>query len=64
VVVVRAWRDSNRVLIRVLVSGDRSTTAREWVFADVGAACSQIAEVLGALVDDQIARPVRGDTRR
>jgi hypothetical protein len=65
VVIVRAWRDSGRILIRVLAGADHSKAADEWVFADIDAACRQIAEVLGVLAEEQVAAPVqtRGDTR-
>ena len=51
VIVVRAWRDSGRVIIRVLAGTHRLDSSRKWVFADVNRACDQIGCVLGELHD-------------
>jgi hypothetical protein len=51
VVVVRAWLDSQRVIVRVLAGAGHSKPADEWVFADIDAACRQVASVLGELVE-------------
>jgi hypothetical protein len=50
---VRAWLDSQRILVRVLAGAGHSKPADEWVFADIDAACRQVASVLGELVGDQ-----------
>jgi hypothetical protein len=49
VIVVRAWRDSGRTIIRVLSGSGETDPSDQWVFADVGAACRQIAALLLAL---------------
>ncbi|WP_066903336.1 hypothetical protein [Millisia brevis] len=51
-VVVRAWRDSHRIVIRVLVADDGNAT-NGWVFADIDAACRQIASVLSELIEPE-----------
>jgi hypothetical protein len=53
VVVVRAWLDSQRIIVRVLAGAGHSKPADEWVFADIDAACRQVANVLSELVVDQ-----------
>jgi hypothetical protein len=50
---VRAWLDSQRIIVRVLAGAGHSKPADEWVFADIDAACRQVASVLGELVADQ-----------
>jgi hypothetical protein len=52
VIVVRAWRDSGRMIIRILVGAGQPTSSHEWVFADVDEACRQIGEVLRELRDE------------
>jgi hypothetical protein len=52
VVVVRAWLDSERIIVRVLAGAGHSKPADEWVFADIDAACRQVADVLRELVGD------------
>jgi hypothetical protein len=52
VVVVRAWLDSQRIIVRVLAGAGHSKPADEWVFADIDAACRQVADVLCELVED------------
>ena len=52
VVVVRAWLDSQRIIVRVLTGTGHSKPADEWVFADIDAACRQVADVLRELVAD------------
>lgn len=59
VIVVRAWRDSQRIVIRVLAGKGHRQQADEWVFADIDAACKQLADVLGELVEKQ-SRPRGG----
>lgn len=51
VVIVRAWRDSHRIVIRVLTAGGHTEPTDEWVFADIGEACDRVGEVLRQLVD-------------
>jgi hypothetical protein len=53
VVVVRAWLDSQRIIVRVLAGTGHSKPADEWVFADIDAACRQVAKVLSELVGDR-----------
>jgi hypothetical protein len=53
VIVVRAWRDSQRIIIRVLAGKGHFQQADEWVFAEIDAACKQLAELLGELVEKQ-----------
>jgi hypothetical protein len=53
VVVVRAWRDSQRIIIRVLAGAGHTESADEWVFADIDAACGQVARVLCELLTEQ-----------
>lgn len=52
VIVVRAWRDSQRIIIRILAGAGHSKPVGEWVFADIDAACRQVATVLCELVGD------------
>jgi hypothetical protein len=49
IVVVRAWQDDGRRVIRVLAGAEHITPTREWVFVDVDDACRRIAEVLDEL---------------
>jgi hypothetical protein len=58
VVVVRAWLDSRRIIVRVLAGVSHLEPASEWVFADIEAACKQVADILCELVVDQ---PCSGD---
>jgi hypothetical protein len=53
VVVVRAWLDSQRIIVRVLAGAGHSKPADEWVFADIDAACNRVADVLRELVEDR-----------
>jgi hypothetical protein len=59
VVVVRAWLDSQRIIVRVLAGAGHSKPADEWVFADIDAACKQVANVLCELAEqhEQSAHP-------
>jgi hypothetical protein len=52
VVVVRAWLDSQQIIVRVLAGAGHSKPADEWVFADIDAACRQVGDVLRELVGD------------
>lgn len=52
VLVVRAWRDCGRTVIRILESADHTDPAREWVFADVDSACRLIAGLLDEIECD------------
>ncbi|MEV0343881.1 hypothetical protein AB0H49_33210 [Nocardia sp. NPDC050713] len=47
VIVIRAWRDGGRMLIRVLAGTGEPNSAQEWVFTDIDAVLARIAEVLG-----------------
>jgi hypothetical protein len=49
-IVVRAWHDSDRLLIRVLVSAGPRAPAVESVFSDIESATDRLAEVLGELL--------------
>jgi hypothetical protein len=51
VIVVRAWRDSGRLIVRVLAGTGRVGSSRQWVFADIDEACEHIAKVLWELRD-------------
>jgi hypothetical protein len=53
VIIVRAWRDAQRIIIRVLAGKGHRQQADEWVFADIDAACKQLADLLGELVEKQ-----------
>ncbi|MET0456133.1 MAG: hypothetical protein ABW137_30210 [Mycobacterium sp.] len=53
VVVVRAWLDTHRIIVRVLAGASHSKPTDEWVFADIDEACGQVADVLRELVADQ-----------
>lgn len=59
---MRAWRDSHRIVIRVLTAGGHTGPTDEWVFADIGEACDRVGEVLRELVDpgSAAARPDAG----
>jgi hypothetical protein len=49
VVVVRVWRDAERLVVRVLTGSDLSAPAREWVFTDVDAASDLVHSLLREL---------------
>jgi hypothetical protein len=51
VIVVRAWRDRGRTIIRVLAGAGHARSADQWVFADIDAACREIAAVIEGLGD-------------
>lgn len=57
VVVIRAWRHADRLLIRVLASKDPDAPGEEWVFADIPSALDR----LQLLLLDELHR---GDTKR
>ncbi|WP_174189430.1 hypothetical protein [Nocardia barduliensis] len=63
VIVVRAWRDIDRSIIRVIVGAGVTTAARQWAFSDVAEACKQIEAVLHEL-DDDPPDEARRDTAR
>jgi hypothetical protein len=46
VVVVRVWRDSGRLIIRVVTSSGPTSPGREWVFTDVDAASDRVGQLL------------------
>ncbi|HET7399947.1 MAG TPA: hypothetical protein VFJ94_15640 [Intrasporangium sp.] len=56
VIVVRARRDSGRLIIRILTGSGPSAPARQWVVADVAGAVQLIAVLLHEL-DDGSAPP-------
>jgi hypothetical protein len=62
VIVVRAWRDSQRVIIRVLAGIGQNGSTDEWVFANIDVACEQIANVLCELAEGQSPTAVPGDS--
>jgi hypothetical protein len=49
VIVLRVWRDSGRLVIRVVTSSGPASSGREWVFADVDAASSRVGLLLREL---------------
>ncbi|WP_433684764.1 hypothetical protein [Nocardia sp. CA-119907] len=49
VIVIRAWRDGGRMLIRVLAGTGEPSSTQEWVFTDIDATVARIAEVLGTV---------------
>jgi hypothetical protein len=57
VIVVRAWRDCERTVIRVLTGTGDARAGEQHVFSDVDTACAQIA----ALIQDLEPRtpPIR-----
>ncbi|WP_146153969.1 hypothetical protein [Nocardia brasiliensis] len=52
-IVVRAWRDRGRLIIRVLAGSAEPDSAREWVFADTDASLAQVATLLAELGEDR-----------
>jgi len=63
VIVVRARRDGRRWIIRILASGERVTSSRQWVFADVTDACVQVDKVLRELNGETQPNPARDEAR-
>jgi hypothetical protein len=63
VIVVRARRDGRRLIIRILANGERVTSARQWVFADVTEACVQVDKVLRELDGEAQPNPARDEAR-
>jgi hypothetical protein len=55
-IVVRAWQDSDRLIIRFLVSAGPTTPQVEAVFADVESAAECLAQVLRELRDHRVRR--------
>lgn len=53
-IVVRAWQDSDRLIIRLLVSTDPKSPAVEAVFTDIEAAAERLTEVLTELRDHRL----------
>ncbi|KAA8879667.1 hypothetical protein F3087_43705 [Nocardia colli] len=51
-IVVRAWRDRGRLIIRVLTGTGDLGSGQEWVFADIDASLAHIGELLGELRTD------------
>jgi hypothetical protein len=60
VIVVRAWHDAGRTIIRVL-SGVGDCDNNHWVFTDVESACEQIAALIVALREQDSGQ---GHTKR
>ena len=59
VIVVRAWRDCGRTIIRVLSGSGEPDRSDQWVFADIGAACRQIAALIFALNEEETGRETK-----
>lgn len=55
-IVVRAWQDLDRLVIRVIVSAEPGTPALESVFGDVESAARRLTEVLTELRDHRRGR--------
>jgi hypothetical protein len=49
VVVVRAWRDTGRLVIRVVTGKVPTSPSREWVFTEVESASACVAQLLHEL---------------
>ena len=49
VMVVRAWRDAERIVVRVMAGTGRVGASRQWVFADIDEACEHIGCMLAEL---------------
>lgn len=49
-IVVRAWRDSDRLIIRLLISAGPTALPVESVFTDIDSASQRLADVLGDLL--------------
>ncbi len=52
-IVVRAWRDRGRLIIRVLAGSAEPDSAQEWVFADIDASLARVATLLAELGEDR-----------
>jgi hypothetical protein len=68
-IVVRAWRDSDRLIIRVILSAGPTAPAVETVFTDVESASERLADVLRELLGPRSDLPGRdldsaADTKR
>lgn len=68
-IVVRAWFDSDRLIIRLLISAGPKAPAVESVFTDIAAATDRLADVLAELLDVPPAhssreRSAEADTKR
>ena len=55
-IVVRAWHDTDRLIIRLIVSGRPGAPAVESVFTDIEAATDRLADVLTELLDHRLRR--------
>jgi hypothetical protein len=55
-IVVRAWRDSDRLVIRLIVSAETGAPAVESVFSDIESAAERLTEVLTELRDHRSSR--------
>lgn len=64
-IVVRAWRDRGRLIIRVLAGSAEPDSAREWVFADTDASLARVATLLAELGEDRAPEQTApGETKR
>ncbi|CAM4450795.1 hypothetical protein NONI108955_29600 [Nocardia ninae] len=59
-IVVRAWRDRGRLIIRVLTGVGEIGAGQEWVFADIDASLTRVGELLAELHDN----PANDETKR
>jgi len=57
VMVVRAWREPDRIVVRVMAGTGRVGASRQWVFADVDEACEHIRCVIAELHDPPVDSP-------
>jgi hypothetical protein len=55
-IVVRAWRDSDRLVIRLIISAGPGEPAVESVFSDIESAADRLTEVLTDLRDHRFRR--------
>jgi hypothetical protein len=67
-IVVRAWRDSDRLVIRLIISAGLGEPAVESVFSDIESAADRLTEVLTELRDHRFRRlielPAEVETER
>ncbi|WP_433574332.1 hypothetical protein [Nocardia brasiliensis] len=64
-IVVRAWRDRGRLIIRVLAGSAEPDSAQEWVFADIDASLARVATLLAELSEDRApGEKAAGETKR
>jgi hypothetical protein len=46
IIVVRAWRNAGRLIMRVIAAPGGTAASQQWVFSDANAATEKIAEIL------------------